>query len=132
MTGQELKEVLREKEVMLNDLAAKMELSQPALSQMFRTQDVKSGTLEKICDIMSSDINYFYKDTKYDPLLNRKGRTLKVDKTVSLHKDNELQSKYNELEKKHLVLQGKYEALEKAYEILVKSKMGSSGKAVGE
>ena len=65
MNGLELRKALSKSKVSIVDLAGKLNMTQPNLSNAFKVQDVKSGMLEKICDALGVTIDFFYGGTKY-------------------------------------------------------------------
>ena len=65
MNGLELRKALSKSKVSIVDLAEKLNMTQPNLSNTFKVQDVKSGMLEKICDALGVTIDFFYGGTKY-------------------------------------------------------------------
>lgn len=65
MNGPELRQILTKRNISVNELAEKLNMSQPNLSNQFRVQDVKSGVLERICDALDVKMNFFYEGTKY-------------------------------------------------------------------
>lgn len=65
MKGKDLRNVLGQKNIGINDLADKLNMSQSNLSKTFQVQDVKSGMLEKICDALGVTLDFFYEGTKY-------------------------------------------------------------------
>ena len=65
MNGLELRKALSKSKVSIVDLAEKLNMTQPNLSNAFKVQDVKSGMLEKICDALGVTIDFFYGGTKY-------------------------------------------------------------------
>lgn len=67
MNGKELKKVLISHGYLLKDVASKLGLSQPNFSQLVKVQDVKSGTLERICDVLGVKMDFFYKGTRFYP-----------------------------------------------------------------
>ena len=67
MSGRELRKILISKGYLLKDVGAKLGLSQPNFSQLMKAQDVKSGTLENICDTLGVKMDFFYGGTKYAP-----------------------------------------------------------------
>lgn len=68
MTGAELKKVLNEGGYALKDVAAKMGMTQPNFSQLMKVQDVKSGTLEQMCQVLNKKMDFFYAGTEYAPV----------------------------------------------------------------
>lgn len=67
MDGKELKKILTSHGYLLKDVASKLGLSQPNFSQLVKVQDVKSGTLERICDVLGVKMDFFYKGTRFYP-----------------------------------------------------------------
>lgn len=65
MNGPELRQILTKRNISINELAEKLNMSQPNLSNQFRVQDVKSGILERICDALDVKMDFFYEGTKY-------------------------------------------------------------------
>ena len=65
MNGPELRQILTKRNISVNELAEKLNMSQPNLSNQFRVQDVKSGILERICDALDVKMDFFYEGTKY-------------------------------------------------------------------
>ena len=70
MTGVELKKVLNEGGYALKDVAALMGMTQPNFSQLMKVQDVKSGTLEQICQVLNKKMDFFYAGTEYAPIVD--------------------------------------------------------------
>lgn len=112
MSGQELKEVLINKGWLLKDVAAKLGLTQPNFSQIVKAQDVKSGTLENICDALGVKMDFFYEGTRFAPQV--------VSEQLQPSKDLE---DYN---KEVLYLQGQLNAMKEAYKTLLESISNSS------
>ena len=52
MTGNRLRELLTLGNVSIKGLAEKLNMTQPNLSAQFKVQDVKSGILERICEVL--------------------------------------------------------------------------------
>lgn len=65
MNDPELRQILTKRNISVNELAEKLNMSQPNLSNQFRVQDVKSGVLERICDALDVKMDFFYEGTKY-------------------------------------------------------------------
>lgn len=127
MTGQKLKEILSSHGVVFIDMAKEMGVSQPAISQMMRVQDIKSGTLEKICDILGWNMNYFYGGTKYALTIDSNPE-IKINQP-SFNETQSTDKNYDKLKEENILLRGKYEALQKAYELLLSSRLNSTSKA---
>lgn len=65
MSGNELRNILAARGIIHKDLAEKMGITQSCFSQLLRAQDIRTGLLEKICDILNVQMDFFYGDTKY-------------------------------------------------------------------
>lgn len=65
MNGPELRQILTKRKISISELAEKLHMSQPNLSNQFNVQDVKSGVLERICDALDVKMDFFYEETKY-------------------------------------------------------------------
>ena len=60
MTGNRLRELLTLGNVSIKGLAEKLNMTQPNLSAQFKVQDVKSGILERICEVLGVTMDFFY------------------------------------------------------------------------
>ena len=67
MTGEELKYILAHTRLQFKDLAAELEMSQQNFSKALKVSDIKTGFLEKLCDVLNVSMDFFYKGTKYAP-----------------------------------------------------------------
>lgn len=67
MTGDELKYILAHTRLQFKDLASKLEMSQQNFSKALKVSDVKTGFLEKLCDVLDVSMDFFYNGTKYAP-----------------------------------------------------------------
>lgn len=65
MEGKELREILKKRNISVTELAEKLNISQPNLSNQFRVHDVKSGFLERICDALGVKMDFFYAGSQY-------------------------------------------------------------------
>ena len=65
MTGNRLRELLTLGNVSIKGLAEKLNMTQPNLSAQFKVQDVKSGILERICEVLGVTMDFFCGGTKY-------------------------------------------------------------------
>ncbi|WP_443927311.1 helix-turn-helix domain-containing protein, partial [Prevotella sp.] len=108
MDGLELKKILIGKGYMLKDIAAKLGMTQPNFSQIIKAQDIKTGTLESICDVLGVKMDFFYGETKYAP----------VTKQESTEDD---QMATEDLSQKVQYLQGQLTAMKEAYRFLLDS-----------
>ena len=67
MTGDELKYILAHTRLQFKDLALELEMSQQNFSKALKVSDVKTGFLEKLCDVLDVSMDFFYNGTKYAP-----------------------------------------------------------------
>lgn len=65
MTGDELKSILAHTRLQFKDLAAELDMSQQNFSKALKVSDIKTGFLEKLCDVLNVSMDFFYKGTKY-------------------------------------------------------------------
>lgn len=65
MTGDELKYILAHTRLQFKDLAAELDMSQQNFSKALKVSDIKTGFLEKLCDVLNVSMDFFYKGTKY-------------------------------------------------------------------
>ena len=70
MTGENLKSILSRSGVQLKDLAEKLEMSQQNFSNSLKVADVKTGLIERLCEVLNVSIDYFYNNTKYAPSIS--------------------------------------------------------------
>lgn len=105
MSGQELREILTSKGYLLKDVAEKLGLTQPNFSQFLKVQDVKSGTLENICDKLGVKMDFFYGGTRFAPQFEQ--RPL----------ENSLSDEYTKEQVAYL--QGQLNAIKEAYNALL-------------
>lgn len=104
MSGQELKKVLTENGYLLKDVATKLGLTQPNFSQIMKAQDVKTGTLENICDVLGVKMDFFYEGTRFAP-----------ESIVALKEEEA------DTQKDVAYLQGQLNAMKEAYRALLES-----------
>ena len=116
MNGPELRQSLTKRNISVNELAEKLNMSQPNLSNQFRVQDVKSGVLERICDALDVKMDFFYEGTKY------LDDSSSLDNSLSLNhldeRPNEGMSD-NDKDKEISYLRGQIKVLEKINEKLL-------------
>lgn len=60
MTGKELKGKVYANDLTQKELAIKLGCSQQSLVSIFKAKDVKSGTIEKIAEIMNVPVSFLY------------------------------------------------------------------------
>lgn len=65
MKGERLKEIIQKSGLKQKDIASRLGISTSALTQQFGSASISTGTLEKLCDILSISINEAYKGTPY-------------------------------------------------------------------
>lgn len=70
MSGEELKKVLIRNGYVLKDVAEMLGTSQQNFSQALKADDVKTGLLERICNVLQKKIDFFYAESEYAPLAN--------------------------------------------------------------
>lgn len=70
MTGEQLKERLIRSGYQLKDVAELLEMSQQNFSKGLKVADVKTGLVEKICQVLNKKIDFFYVDTEFAPVVN--------------------------------------------------------------
>lgn len=116
MDGLKLKEILTKNGYLLKDIAAKLGMTQPNFSQITKAQDVKSGTLENICDALGVTMDFFYGGTRFNPVAEPQENKPTEDNQPS---DEELNQKV-------LYLQGQLAAMKEAYRTLLDSMASSS------
>ena len=108
MNGPELKKILTGKGYLLKDVAAKLGLTQPNFSQIVKAQDVKSGTLENICDALGVKMDFFYEGTRFAPeVVAQPSQTVVKQSEDVTDKDKEI-----------LLLKGQLMAMKEAYNSL--------------
>lgn len=108
MDGQKLRKILISKGFLLKDVANKLGLTQPNFSQIVKAQDVKTGTLENICDALGVKMDFFYEGTRFAPQIQEKPSV----QSVSMEDSDANEVKY---------LQGKLDAMKEAYSALLNS-----------
>ena len=65
-----MKSILSRSGVQLKDLAEKLEMSQQNFSNSLKVADVKTGLIERLCEVLNVSIDYFYNNTKYAPSIS--------------------------------------------------------------
>lgn len=106
MRGKVIKEILQDHGITLTELASLMEMSQPQLSQTLKSQDVKTGFLEKLCKALNVGFDYFYK--------GEDSPNVKFGENADYWS-----KKYQEEKEKRLSLEGQVESLTASYDKLL-------------
>lgn len=60
MTGKDLKEKIAQQNISALAIAKKLGISPQALNSTFNAADVKSGTLERIAEVLGVNMSFFY------------------------------------------------------------------------
>ena len=60
MKGDYLKKLLKNAGYSPTEIAAKLEVTSQALNSTFNSPDVKSGILEKLCEVLGVGMSFFY------------------------------------------------------------------------
>lgn len=84
MKGEKLKEIIKNSGMKQKDVASRLGISTSALTQQFGSDDIRTGTLEKLCDVLSITINEAYKGTPYY-IEQRKENVLQNDNGDSMN-----------------------------------------------
>ena len=116
MNGPELRQILTKRNISINELAEKLNMSQPNLSNQFRVQDVKSGVLERICDALDVKMDFFYEGTKYLDDSSSSDNSLGLDHPDERPTDG---MSDNDKDKEISYLRGQIKVLEKINEKLL-------------
>ena len=116
MNGPELRQILTKRNISINELAEKLNMSQPNLSNQFRVQDVKSGVLERICDALDVKMDFFYEGTKYLDDSSSSDNSLGLDHLVERPTEG---MSDNDKDKEISYLRGQIKVLEKINEKLL-------------
>lgn len=68
MSGKILREILERGGYSITSVAKLMGTNHQSLSQILnKTSDVKTGTIEKLCEVLNVDMTFFYGGTDYLP-----------------------------------------------------------------
>lgn len=63
MNGQDVKEKIRQTGKKFNEVAEEMHVTPQSLQKIFNSDDVRTGTLERIADAMGVPVTYFYDES---------------------------------------------------------------------
>ena len=82
MNGEQLKKRVRATGKSQKQVAEAMNVTPQTVAAMFTAQDVRSSTLERLCDVLGVKMNYFYDGTDYavDEYQNGSGLAEEIDK----------------------------------------------------
>lgn len=62
MTGEQLKRILYTAGIPQTELAKKLGTSQQNLYAVLKSQDIKTGLLERLCEVLDVKMSFFYPD----------------------------------------------------------------------
>lgn len=62
MTGEQLKRILYVAGIPQNELAKKLGMSHQNLYAALKSQDIKTGFLERLCEVLDVKMSFFYPD----------------------------------------------------------------------
>lgn len=82
MTGKELKQILQRSGLRMNVLAERMGIVPQSLNSIFNSEDIKSGTLEKVSEVLGVPVSSFYGEGVTN---NQVNNTIGGDNNVSLN-----------------------------------------------
>lgn len=125
MNGIELRKILGQKNIGIQKLAERMDMSQSNLSKQFKVQDVKTGILERICEVLGVTMDFFYGGTKYmknggDGKARQKEETVGVaqeEDAAILYKKRQ-QSLADAKDQEIIFLKGQVQALKETIQML--------------
>lgn len=58
MTGPEVRNILKNENLHLKDVAQMLGMTQPNFTQLLQVKDVKTGLLEKMCDVLDKKMDF--------------------------------------------------------------------------
>ena len=98
MTGKELKDKLAKQDIPASAIAEKIGISPQAINSTFNAADVKSGTLERIANVLGVDMTFFYPAEGNKAVASGDNSVAAIQSTVT-HDDGVLAAKVSLLEK---------------------------------
>lgn len=98
MTGKELKDKLAKQGIPASAIAEKIGISPQAINSTFNAADVKSGTLERIANVLGVDMTFFYPADNQNAVASGDNSVAAIQSTVT-HDDGVLAAKVSLLEK---------------------------------
>ena len=99
MTGKELKEKLAKQAIPASAIAEKIGISPQAINSTFNASDVKSGTLERIANVLGVDMTFFYPADNQNAVASGDNSVAAIQSTVTQCDSNVMQERINCLEK---------------------------------
>lgn len=110
MTGKVLQErIAAVTDIPFNIIAEKIGVSAQSMYQFFTAKDVKSGLIEKVCEVLDIDISTLYGQEQQQGIINNKGdvitgdhvanRTNEESKQMISILDNQLRVKDEQIDK---------------------------------
>ena len=83
MTGKELKEKLAKQAIPASAIAEKIGISPQAINSTFNASDVKSGTLERIANVLGVDMTFFYPADNQNAVASGDNSVAAIQSTVT-------------------------------------------------
>ena len=99
MTGKELKEKLAKQAIPASAIAEKIGISPQAINSTFNASDVKSGTLERIANVLGVDMTFFYPAEGNKAFASGDNSVAAIQSTVTQGDSKVLQERINCLER---------------------------------
>ena len=83
MTGKDLKEKIAQQNISALAIAKKLGISPQALNSTFNAADVKSGTLERIAEVLGVKMSFFYPMEGSSAVASGANSVVAIQSTVS-------------------------------------------------
>ena len=99
MTGKELKDKLAKQDIPASAIAEKIGISPQAINSTFNAADVKSGTLERIANVLGVDMTFFYPAEGNKAVASGSNSVAAIQSTVTQGDNKILQERVRLLEK---------------------------------
>ena len=115
MTGKELKDKPAKQDIPASAIAEKIGISPQAINSTFNAADVKSGTLERIANVLGVDMTFFYPAEGNKAVASGNNSVAAIQSTVTQGDSKVLQERVKSLE----ALLAEKERLIKVYEKMV-------------
>lgn len=93
MTGKELKDKLAKQGIPASAIAEKIGISPQAINSTFNAADVKSGTLERIANVLGVEMSIFYPADNQNAVSSGDGSVAAIQSTVTQGDSNVLQER---------------------------------------